>query len=73
MLRARGCANSGLVGDAWGERRRAKEEIGVYATAVTLRRSGEAPWARRTGRGGMGGDVSAFVLSIEERREEDVV
>ena len=75
-------AKLGEVGDACGERRRAKDEMGVNdAAGRTLRRSREPPRERRAGRGGTGGMESslptlealeALRLPDEERREEEL-
>ena len=70
--RARDCLlKDGEVGDALGERRRAKDEIGVQEASLSFRRSMTSPRERRTGRGGTGGIESALLLLPEERREPE--
>jgi hypothetical protein len=75
VLRVRVEVKFGSVGDACGERRRAKDEMGVNVDAgLTLSLSSEPPRARLAGRGGTGGIESLLVIDLrlldEERLEE---
>lgn len=71
VLRARGCAKVGEVGETCGERRRANDEIGVHEAGATFRCASEPPRERRAGSGGTGGmaSLSLLWLLVEERRE----
>lgn len=69
MLRARWCEKDGEVGELCGERRRAKDDIGVQDAAAMFNCCNSEP--RRTLSSGCLGTPVFFALLLEDRREDE--
>lgn len=69
VLRVRWCEKDGEVGELCGERRRAKDEIGVQDAAAMFSCCRSDP--RRTLSSGCLGKPDFFILLLDDRREDD--